>query len=209
MSQCTRCRKRKAKRRCPVLGSDLCQLCCGLQRDKKFRCPSSCPHLARHASYQEERILRRKQALPEDLGDDERLSWLTLHIEAPLEEAVHRRPAFSDRDAVLALEYARDKVAKGTSRLLLPGWSDPFQNDVGELIFKSLENCRYQRSIVLPGSFETYATEEKRKCLENVILTAKYTAGQSLEGRKYVDSLIERFAGIKELAKTRKSVATI
>jgi hypothetical protein len=209
MNLCTHCRKRKPKRRCPVLGGGLCQLCCGLLRDNKFHCPESCPYLARHKSYQEERILQKKQAFSGDILDDERMNWLSLHIEAPLEEAGERRRSFTDRDAVLALEYARDKAEKGARRILLPGRPDTPKNEVGEMVFQSMENCRYQRSIVLPGSLETYAGEEKRKCLENVILTVKYMARGRLEGRSYIDHLIGRFAHIQEASKQKKVISTV
>ena len=36
MALCSNCRKRKAKRACPALGSPLCNLCCGILREKEI-----------------------------------------------------------------------------------------------------------------------------------------------------------------------------
>lgn len=204
MAKCSHCRERKAKRRCPALGNDLCPLCCGLLREKKIHCPSRCPFLIRHKPYQEKRVIEKKQIFSEDILQDERLGWLALNIEAPLKEYGEKSPAFSDRDAILALEYAKEKVAKGKSTLVLLKEEEKPKNDVGEAIFQSIEQCHYQRKIILPRDLETYKKEEKLKCLENVIVAVKYMAKGNLEGRNYIQDLIRRFARIKELSQQKR-----
>ncbi len=204
MAKCSHCRERKAKRRCPVLGNDLCPLCCGLLREKKIHCPSRCPFLIRHKPYQEKRVIEKKQIFSKDILQDERLGWLALNIEAPLKEYGEKIPAFADRDAILALEYAKEKVEKRKSALILPKEEEKPKNDVGEAIFQSIEQCHYQRKIILPRDLETYKKEEKLKCLENVIVAVKYMAKGNLEGRNYIQDLIRRFARIKELSQQKR-----
>ena len=206
MARCSRCRQRKAKRRCPVLGSDLCPLCCGRLREKDVHCPTACPFLTQHKSYQENKVIQKKGKFSEDVSLDERLSWLVLHIEAPLLEYAQRNPSFSDRDAVLALEYAKDRVEKNRSRLLLAGEEDRIKNEVGEAILLSLEQCRFQKKIILLQDLERYTSEEKLKCLDNVILMIKYLAGKSIGGRNYLQDLGRRLDRLKELSAQKKII---
>jgi hypothetical protein len=206
MAKCSHCRERKAKRHCPALGSDLCPLCCGLLREKKVHCPANCPFLIRHKPYQEKKVIEKKQTFSEDILQDERLKWLTLNIQAPLKEYAERSFTFADRDAILALEYAREKVEKAKSALVLPKEEDKPKNDVGEAIFQSIEQCRYERKIILPHDLETYKKEEKLKCLENVIVAVKYLAKKNLGGRKYLEDLSQRFARIKDASEQKRLI---
>lgn len=213
MAQCPKCKRRKAKRSCPALGSELCNLCCGLLREKEIHCPSHCPYLVQHRPYQEKRILEKKQAPPtreeragEDILGDERMQWLLFHIEAPLRELGSRKPEWTDREAILALEYAKDKVEKGRGRLIIPGEDHKPKNQAGETVLAAVENCRYERQIILAGGLETYKKEEKVRALERVILAAKSLAKSGLEGRTYLQELQDRFARFKELSQKQKII---
>jgi hypothetical protein len=207
MAKCSRCRERKAKRPCPALGNDLCPLCCGLLRQKKIHCPANCRFLIKHKPYQEKKVIEKKQAFSEDILQDERLNWLTLNIEAVLKEYGERIPSFADREAILALEYAKEKVEKGKSALVLPKEGDKPKNEVGEAIFQSVEQCHYQRKIILPQDLETYKKEEKQKCLENVIVAVKYMAKGNLQGRNYLEDLSLRFARLKDVSQQKRIIS--
>ncbi|MEW5900816.1 MAG: hypothetical protein AB1715_05080 [Acidobacteriota bacterium] len=207
MTKCSQCQKRKAKRFCPALGSDLCPLCCGLWREKKIHCPSGCTFLTRHKPYQENRIIRKKQASSGEIAPDERLSWLILHIEAPLQGASEKSPAFTDREAILALEYAKARVEKSRPRLLVSAASEEIKNPVGEAVWESLEKCRYQKTLILPQTIGAYTTEEKLKCLDNVISAVKHLTGGRLEGRNYLQELGRRFARL-EKSSPRQQIIT-
>jgi hypothetical protein len=200
MAKCAHCRQRKAKRHCPALGSDICPLCCGLLREKKLCCPPDCRYLAQHKPYQEKRVIQKRQTYSPGIAQDERLNWLILHIEAPLQESGEKQPGFSDREAVLALEYAREKIEKGKTILLLARENSRVKNEIGEAVFQSLEQCRYERQIILPQTIAGYSKEEKLKCLENVILAVKFMAKGDLDGRGYIQDLIERFGRLKEIS---------
>jgi hypothetical protein len=205
MAKCSRCGLRKAKRRCPALGSDLCALCCGRLREKELRCPAGCAFLVRHRPYQENRVIRKKRSFSEEVPEDERLSWLTLNIEAPLLEAAQRNPGFADRDALLALEYAKEKVEKSRSRLILsPGREAPARNEAGEAVYASLDQCRFEKKIILPQDVEKYSSKEKLKCLDNVILGIKFLAKGDLAGRAYLQNLARRMERLKELSSQKK-----
>lgn len=209
MTKCSHCRKRKSKRHCPALGNDLCPLCCGLLREKKIHCPSNCPFLIQHKPYQQRKVIEKKQTFSEDILQDERLNWLTLNIEAPLKEYGEKSPAFADRDAILALEYAKEKVEKGKSALVLLQEKENPKNDAGEAIFLSIEQCRFQKKIILPQDLQTYKKEEKLKCLENVMVAVKYLAKGNFEGRNYILDLIRRFGRIKELSQQKRILSPV
>lgn len=213
MAKCSKCNKRKAKRYCPALGSKLCSLCCGLLREKEIHCPPNCPFLEKHKSYQEKRTIEKK-VLPssinlspeEDILKDERMAWLAFHIEAPLKEHGEKQASFTDKDAILALEYAKKKAIEGKSSLLIPGKESGPKNEVGEAVYKSMENCRYEKKIIIPGETESYKTEEKTKCLERIILSVKFRAKGNFEGRNYIERLRSRFAKIEELRRQKKVI---
>jgi len=207
MTICSHCRQRKAKRRCPALGSGLCPLCCGLLREKDLHCPPGCRFLAQHKPYQENKIIRRKTTPPAAAPQDERLNWLGLLVEASLHAYAGGHPVFSDRDAVLALEYARDRTEKGRSRLLLTGEENRVKNEAGEAILASLDQARFERKIILPQDVERYSSEEKLKSLENIILGVKYAAGGNLEGRAYLQDLARRMDRLREFSDQKKIVS--
>jgi len=215
MTKCSRCEQRKAKRYCPALGNSLCSLCCGILREKEIHCPPNCIYLAKHKPYQEKRILEKKETSPskdfaaeKDISKDERLAWLAFHIEAPLGEYAQREKAFTDKEALMALEYAKEKINKGESLIHIPGRETGPKNEIGEAIYLSMEKCRYEKEIILPGEIQSYKKEEKIKCIEQIILSVKFWAKGNFEERNYIQQLIARFAKIKELA-LKKKVLTI
>ena len=206
MAICSRCRQRKAKRRCPALGSDLCSLCCGRLREKEVHCPAGCPFLTRHKPYQENKAIQKKSRFSEDVSDDERLSWLVLHIEVPLLDYAQRNPAFCDRDAVLALEYAKHSVEKKRARLFLAEEESYVKNDAGEAVLLSLEQCRFQKKIILLQDVERYTSEEKLRCLDNVSLRVKHLGRADLAGRAYLQDLARRLDRLKEISAEKKII---
>jgi hypothetical protein len=203
---CGHCQRRKAKRKCPGLGADLCPLCCGLLREKSFYCPPRCPHLARHRPYQEKKIIQKKQTFSQDIVDDERLRWLILNIEASLQAAA-ADPDYSDKDAILALEYAKEKVEKGKPRLLVSEDPGRPRNELGEAVYLAVEQSRYERQIILPQAVQAYQKEEKVKCLEQVILAVKHTARTNLGSRTYLEELNRRFARLKDSSPSKKIIS--
>ncbi|MDH4197496.1 MAG: hypothetical protein OEW05_08830, partial [Candidatus Aminicenantes bacterium] len=145
MGLCRHCGKRKAKRSCPALGSELCSLCCGTLRERELHCPSSCRTLAEHKPYQEKRILeRRAERAGRERRLDERLSWLVFTVEASLRELARRLPGFTDRDAALAVAYAREKFERAQSILILPGDARRPQSETGEVVVRAVEDCRFR-----------------------------------------------------------------
>jgi hypothetical protein len=213
MAKCAKCKQRKAKRYCPALGEDLCTLCCGMLREKEIHCPSSCTFLVKHKSYQEKRILEKREtsvprnrAAEEDILRDERMAWLAFHIEAPLKAYGEQKESFTDKEAIMALEYAKEKIEKGERLIHLPGEEIKPKNEVGEAICQSMEKCRYEKSIILPREMQSYTKEEKLKCIERIILSVKFLARGNFEGRNYIQELQARFAKIKELSYKKKVI---
>lgn len=194
MAVCSQCHRRKAKRRCPALGSELCPLCCGRLRGQEIRCPPACPHLSRHRPYQERKIIEKRPQHGVDIARDERLEWLILNIEALLERIAAVRPEFADRDAVLALESAREKIERARPALLVTEPSGRVDSVPGELVFQGIERCRFEGQIVLPQPLQAYTKEEKLAALDDLIPAVKRFAGDGLEGRSYLANLLQRFA---------------
>ncbi len=203
MSLCSRCRRRKAKRQCPALGSALCSLCCGQARNKDIHCPDSCEVLAAHKPYHDRRTVERNASAPEsrpsgpDPLRDERLAWLAAHVEFPISVYGQGKAGLTDADVLLALEYARDKL-KGSARLLVvPGEALRPRNELGEAILESMDKCRFEGTIVVPGTGSGYSFEEKERVLDRVILLAGELARNDPRSRNFVDRLIAHFAQVE------------
>ncbi len=213
MAKCVKCYKRKGKRHCSALGQSLCSLCCGQLREKEIHCPPSCSFLVQHKPYQNQRLLEKKHAerprvfSPEtDILSDERLAWLVFNIEMAIAQFAGKESDLSDRDALLALEYTREKVEKEKALILIPDARLHPKNDLGESIFLSLQQCRYEKNIILPGTVQTYKKEEKIQCLDRVILAIKHIAGEHIQGQSYLQQLIERFAKLNELSRQSRLI---
>lgn len=204
MAKCPKCRQRKAKRPCPALDESLCNLCCGQLREKEIDCPRDCPYLEKHKSYQTLRDTGKKAApLPhslspeEDILRDERMAWLALHIEAPLKAVAERNTSFTDRDALHALEYALKKVQRGKRILVIDERATEPPDEMGEMIIQSMDRCRYEKKIILPDEHLVYSAEDRIKCLERILLAARYLSQDRSGGRQYIQALLDRFAQIK------------
>lgn len=207
MAKCSRCETRKARRRCTALGSDICSLCCGRIRGKDIHCPPGCEYLAQHTPYQEKKVLERK-AVPaagsarrkKEAALDERMKWLLFSLEAILKEIADRSPAFRDKDVLLACQYAKDKLAKGERRLILPGEIHRPGNAAGEAVYQAVSRCRFERTSLIAGTAEAYTSEEQTTALDDLIRTVKSIARDQWEGRTFLDRLSERFDRIGGLS---------
>ena len=211
MKKCSRCNNRKAKRFCPALDESICSLCCGQVREKEVHCPTTCPFLSKHKSYQEKRIVEKKQLsqqLPaseeEDILKDERMAWLAFHIEMPVKEYAEKEPSFNDREVLIALEYVREKVEKGRGIILFPDATMKPQNALGEAMYQMMERCRFEGRVIMTGKPLAYSQQEKLKVLDRIIGVVKYLAKANLEGRSYIQAVTERFAKMKSLSQQKK-----
>ncbi|MBN1271260.1 MAG: hypothetical protein JXB26_03225 [Candidatus Aminicenantes bacterium] len=206
MSKCSICSNRKAKRVCPALGKSICSLCCGRVREKEINCPSDCVHLQKNKSYQNKRILEKKaqsaagMPIPEkDILRDKKMAWLALHIESLLGERAARDTKFTDKDALNALEYSRDRIDR-ESALIITSTSDfgP-KNQLGEQIFHNIQQCRYdEKRIIVPGENNTYSKEEKIKVLDRIIREIKSWTRDNAQKRIFLDRLLDRFEKIMQ-----------
>jgi hypothetical protein len=206
MDLCSHCQQRKAKRSCPALGSPLCPLCCGRLREKELHCPPGCPYLSQHKPYQENKVIQKKGTFSEEVLKDERLAWLTLNIEVSLKEMAGRKPDFSDKEAILALEYAKGRVEKGRSLIVFAANERLPRNEAGEAVFLSLNQCRFQRKIILPQDLESYTPEEKIKCLETTVMAIKHLARGRLDGRTYLQDVSRRLNRLQHASDPDKAI---
>lgn len=211
MNKCPRCNSRKAKRYCAALGESICSLCCGRIREKEVHCPPNCPFLSKHKSYQEKRVIEKKHTasrLPssenEDLLKDERMAWLAFHIETPVKEYAQRNPSLNDKEALLALEYAREKIVKDKGLILLPGEGMKPINDLGEAMLGMIERCRFVGRIIITGEPQIYSKQEKLKVLDRIIASVKILARDNMEGRSYVQAVTQRFERMRDLNRQKK-----
>jgi hypothetical protein len=193
------------------MGSSLCSLCCGQIRQKEIHCPPNCPYLSKHIPYQEKRIIEKKaisshplSSKEENIIDDERLAWLALHIEMPLKEYAEKYSTFSDKEALLALEYARERTEKERSLIFMPDEKRMPHNDLGEVIYQMTEKCRYEGLIIIAGNPQKYTKEEKLSVLDRIIVSAKNLARGNTEGRRYIQMVLERFSKIRDMSRQKK-----
>jgi hypothetical protein len=215
MPLCSKCQKRMAKRACPALGNGLCSLCCGILRNKEIHCPLSCVFLSRHKPYQEKRILERR--LPgrtrdpfaeDDLVKDERLAWLAFQIESPVRIFAERAPGLTDKDILLAVEYARAKTEKGRSLIVLPGDNLKPKNELGEAVLQAVDSARWRAPVILSSGLENYKKEEKLRCLDRTIGTIRFLMQDDPGGQRYIRNLVERFARLRDAAQDNKLIRT-
>lgn len=205
MALCRHCGKRKAKRSCPALGSDLCSLCCGTLRERELHCPTSCRYLSEHKPYQEKRTLERRSGTAgRERRLDERLSWLAVTLEASLRELAERLPGFTDKDAALAVAYAREKVERAQSVLILPGEGRRPQNEAGEVVIKALEDCRFRPAGLITTAAEAYSKEDRLFVLDLVGGAIGKALGTAADGRAYLRSLAARFDAARNASRARK-----
>jgi hypothetical protein len=178
-------------------------------REKEIDCPPECPFLDEHKSYQVKREMEKKDhstSFPhsspeEDILADERMAWLALHIEAPIKALAEREAAFSDREALHALEYARKKTERATRILTTIENRDAgAANELGELILQSMGRCKYEKKIILPDEHLAYSSQEKVKCLDRIILSLRYLSRDGLEKRGYIQTVLDRFSQIDEIS---------
>jgi len=200
MAKCSRCDARKARRRCPALGSDICALCCGRIRGKDIHCPAGCEYLARHAPYREKKVLERRETPASGSAPrkrepalDDRMKWMLFSVEATLKEIADRNAAFNDKNALLACEYAKDKLAKGERRLILPGETLRPGNAAGEAVYLTVSRCRFERTALIAGMAEPYSLEDRTAAIDFLIRTIKALARDRWEGRTFLDRLSEMF----------------
>jgi len=211
MAKCVKCQKRKSKRFCIALGQSICSLCCGLLREKEIHCPSHCTYLVQHKPYQQDKFIEKKQkqaaarSFPEeDILRDERLAWLAFQVEMTIKALADKTKSIQDKDALLALEYAKDKLEKGKGILLLIDQKPGPQNELGEAIYRTIQDCRYEKKIILPDEQMAYTLEEKIKCADRLILAIQSFVQGNFEGRNYLAKLDERFSRLKKISDQKK-----
>lgn len=186
-------------------------MCCGLHRQKEIHCPPKCPFLVKHKSYQDKRALKKNHSTHpfpppsgKDILSDERLAWLAFNIEVPIGRMAEKDSSMTDGDALLALDYVRNKLEKETRLIIMAEHNVAPKNEMGEAILRSVEQCRYEKKIIIPGEFQNYQRDEKIKCLDRVIFAAKQISGDAMEGREYLQRLLDRFSKISELSRQQK-----
>jgi len=200
MAKCSRCDAKKARRRCPALGSEICALCCGRIRGKEIHCPAGCEYLVQHAPYQEKKVLERRETADSRSAPrkrepalDDRMKWMLFSVEATLKKIAERNPAFTDKNALLACEYAKDKLAKGERRLILPAEAPRPGNAAGEAVYLTVSRCRFERTALIAVTAEPYSIEDRTAAIDFLIRTIKALARDRWEGRTFLDRLSERF----------------
>lgn len=213
MAKCVKCQRRKAKRFCIALGQSICSLCCGQLREKEIHCPPGCRFLLQHKPYQEDRVIERRlrqagrRELPEDdILRDERMAWLVFQAEVAIKVYSDNHQAIRDKDVLIALEYAKDKQAKGTGTLIVPDKKLGSLNDLGEEIFRRIEDCRFEKRVILPGVQAGYSPQEKIKGLDRLILSVQHWAEGNVDGRVYLDKLSDRLSRLQNNSGQKKII---
>ena len=174
-------------------------------RGREINCPADCRYLEKHSTYQEKRIIERdKKALSspaEDILRDERIAWLALHAEIPIFSLATRQDDLRDRDAYAALLYARKRLEKKGSLILLSDTHIGSSSPLGEAVIKSLESCRYQKKIIFPGESLSYSIEEMLKVLDRILLSVGTAAGKDLSGTNYLEQMLMRMSQLQTAPK--------
>jgi hypothetical protein len=198
MALCPKCVKRLAKRACPALGVKICQLCCGLLREKEIHCVPDCPFLKSGRAYRQKRVLETSPKRPRvDPSEDKRLARLIFFVDAALAGHAAAHPEFTDGDVLLAIDYARGIVEKGRPRIIVPGAAARPVDEAGEIILQALEAARPEESALVAVPTAAFTAAEKTACLDWMAGNIKPEAGANLKGRAFLDNLIGIFAEMR------------
>jgi hypothetical protein len=196
MSLCSRCQKRKAKRKCPALRTKICSLCCGELREKNLSCPTICPYLNKHQTYQEQKKARQKSEeapqLPDNQEQLQRVEYLIFNLEASLFRLHKIQPELTDSLIHEAIDYAIRELQKGRSRLIIPGEAIRPVNQLGEYFLKVIDKCHLDRQIILPGEQSSFEIEEKLEALSLLqSFIQKFLINE--KAKRYLQDLSTRF----------------
>jgi hypothetical protein len=132
------------------------------------------------------------------------MAWLAFHIETPVLEHAQKKPSLNDREVFLALEYVREKIDKGKGLVIMPDERMKPQNDLGEAIYRMIEQCRFEGRVIMTGAPQAYSSEEKIKVLDRIIGIVHQIAQGDLDGKRYIQAVGERFAKMKDMSRDKK-----
>ncbi len=205
MAMCHQCGRRKAKRHCPALRAELCQLCCGEIRQKRINCPSSCPYL-KHQTYQEQRKWEKFKGQAKETLSDEKLAWLAAQIEMALYQIAKHQRDFNDYEAFRILSNARDKIAAGDKRIILPKEKIEEKTNPADLIIELINKARYEKGLLLSVPSSGYSREEKLRCLDALMGIIYEITGGDFNQQIYLKDLARRAERAKKEQRSQKII---
>jgi len=196
MSLCSRCHKRKAKRKCAALRSEICNLCCGELREKNVPCPLICPYLNKHQTYQEQKKARQKSEetpqLPDNHEQLQRVEYLIFNLEVNILKLHKIQPGLTDSLIHEAINYCIRELQKGRSRLIIPGEASGPVNQLGKYFLEVLDKSRLDRQIFIPGEQLSLETEEKMRAL-SILKSYIQRFSKDEKENGYLRDLMSRF----------------
>jgi hypothetical protein len=105
---CKLCGKRRARRRCPAVHSDICAICCGTEREVSLSCPLECEYLQEAHRREKPVPVDEKELSDPDVHVTEEFlrehEELLLFCMVSLVHAALRTASATDADALEALE---------------------------------------------------------------------------------------------------------
>ena len=145
---CPICGKRKAVRHCPAKGEQICQVCCGTEREVAISCPADCAYLTAAHRYEDE----HKRALPVDTPFiKERLPQDILHSQQQLMSLLafqvakfaSGEPTATDPDVLAAVAALAGTYKTLQSGLLYEKVPEiPIQRDLYSALTKFLDELK-------------------------------------------------------------------
>ncbi len=188
--RCNLCSKRKAKRLCPALNSEICPQCCGEKRVIEIHCPESCEYLqsgrrreigqaySRHLSFSDPtRGARHMHVLSEH--ED-----VIAHLEFLIAEQRRCSHDLTDRDAAEALDLLLDTLRTEERGILYERTSNNLRIDnLRRALHEWIRTRRYPRD----AAEERLRLEDAISCVDLVrTMAGSYmAAGAGPQG--YVD----------------------
>ena len=149
---CQHCGKHRANRHCPSLNGPICSRCCGEYRLVQIACPSSCPHLKQHETFQREKQgVRYREAwikVNADLRDRTEDLRLIFSLEYLLGRAAERIDGLTDTHVSAAISELLGRL--GPIELVTQG-SSPLSRLVWEELAARLQQGELSRERVKEG----------------------------------------------------------
>ena len=160
MAKCPKCERRKGKRYCPALETEICPPCCATYRLGEIACPPDCPHLAsehyQHKRRHEKAATRGKAFVAglTRLFSADRLRQFAFMLQADLYYYMRERGRIDDATIASTLLHLKNRLG----RVVIP---ERTPHELAGFLHRRLADPSYPRS-------PTFTREDAQSALETL-----------------------------------------
>ena len=183
MAKCPKCNRRKGKRPCPVLDTQICESCCGRLRGGEIECTLECPVFSKTEVERKLRQVERARRADEqgrkitDYG--ERVERLQLDLERMVCSRDRSFNDVTDHEIMMVAEDALQAVEAGEERRSEEEGHEPDLEGLFSDLLRSATPCLGEST-----------AEERRDAVASLVRSVRPFAQEGGGSRNYVDFLM-------------------